>query len=343
MLEIFLKVLLIMAVLLAFIVPGFLLKRFNFLDGNAATSLSNILLYVCQPALVIDAFCVFSDDDWARIQGVGQGTLLGGFGVVAAIAALAMLAVLALSRLVFAKMPDGNKNVYTFVAIFSNCGFLGIPFVKMFTDSDPLAVMYMAVFNIVFIVLVWTVGVALITGDLREIRLKKIACNPGIICSVIGLVLFFVPQINIFMMAGVEDLQILPQYLSYMNAPLSMIIVGIRLADMKPKALFCGKGLYLSSAMRLIVAPLVTFGIALLFFLALGGTDVILSGGEYVLLAPVIAMAMSPAASVVALSQRYKGDGDLSVAAFLNGTLLSIVAIPLMIAATLALWGVVVG
>lgn len=246
MLEVFLKVLLIMTVLLAFIIPGFLLKKFNFLDEKASSSLSNILLYVCQPALVIDAFCVFSVGDWQRIISVGRATLLINFGIVSIISLLAMLAVFAIGKLIFIKSKNPNKNIYSFVAVFSNCGFLGIPFVKMFTAGDPLAIMYIAVFNIIFVILLWTLGVVLITGDVREIRIKKIIYNPSIICSAIALVLFFVPQINVFMMDGVKDLQILPQYLSYMNAPLSMIIVGIRLATIKPKKCFFARAKYTS-------------------------------------------------------------------------------------------------
>lgn len=340
MLQIFVKVLLIMVVLFAFIIPGFLLKKFNLLDNKASPHLSNILLYVCQPALVIDAFCVFSQEDWNIIQEVDKLTLLGNFGIVATVSAISMLLVFLLCKLIFIKTKDSNnKNIYTFVAIFSNCGFLGIPFVKMFTDNSPLAVMYIMVFNIVFIILSWTLGVALISGDIRAIRFKKIICNPSIICLVIALILFFVPQINFFMIEQVKELQIIPQYLSYMNAPISMIIVGIRLAEMSPKTLFCNKNIYLAGGVRLIISPLVTFGIALLFFLILKNTRGTLSvDDEYMILAPVIAMAMSPAASVVAMSERFGGNKVTATVTFATNTLLSIATIPLMITAIFAIW-----
>lgn len=341
MIDVFVKVLLIMAVLLAFIIPGFLLKKFNFLDEKASVSLSNILLFVCQPALMIDAFCVFSTDNWQRISSIGTTKLLSNFGIVAMISLLAMLAVFAFSKLIFIKSKNSNKNIYTFIAIFSNCGFLGIPFVKMFTDGDPLAVMYVAVFNVIFVVLLWTLGVVLITGDAHEIKIKKIVCNPSIICTFIALLLFFVPQSNVFMIDELKDLQILPQYLSYMNAPLSMIIVGIRLASIRPKTLFCSGEIYVASLLRLFVAPLVTFGVALLAFLCFG-QDVMDMGGEYVFLAPVVAMAMSPAASIVAISERYGADTNQATAAFLNGTLISVVVIPLTITAILSMWELLV-
>ena len=48
----------------------------------------------------------------------------------------------------------------------------------------------------------------------------------------------------------------------------------------------------------------------------------------YVLLAPVIAMAMPPAASVVAFAEKKGGEKELAAAAYATGTLLSIVTLP---------------
>lgn len=341
--EMYGKVLLIMAVLLAFMVPGYALKKLKMVGEGGTLTLSNLLLYVCQPALSIKAFCVFTPEAWETVNAVSPLTLLQNFGIAAAVSVLSMTLVFGLCRLVFMRTKDkGKANVYSFVAVFSNAGFLGIPFIEMFTDSDPLAVMYMMVFNMVFIIMCWTLGVVLITGDFKEIRLKKLVCNPAILANVVGLLLFFVPQINIFMLEGAEELQIFPKYLSYMTAPLSMVIVGIRLAEMTPKQLFGKAGVYLAGGMRLILAPFLTFAVALLFYLLISGTGGTVSAAdEYVYLAPVIAMAMSPAASVVAMAERFGGNRETATAAFVTNTLISIVVIPLVITAVMALWGLV--
>ena len=55
MLQILTKVCLIMLVLLAFAVPGFLLKKFKLVQSESLLSLANILLYVCQPMLSVKA------------------------------------------------------------------------------------------------------------------------------------------------------------------------------------------------------------------------------------------------------------------------------------------------
>ena len=89
MLQVFLKTITIMAVFSAFAVPGFILKKCKMIGDGGMLSLSNVLLYVCQPALAIKAFCVFDADDWQIIQSIETPLLLKNFGIAAAISVLA--------------------------------------------------------------------------------------------------------------------------------------------------------------------------------------------------------------------------------------------------------------
>lgn len=335
--EIYLKVLLIMSVLFLFMVPGFLLKKLKVIGEGATHTLSTVLLYVCQPALAINAFCVFTEEEYEIVSSVNKLTLLKNFGFTLIITVASIVALFLICRLIFLKSKNKKQaNVYSFVAMFSNCGFLGIPFIQMFTSNNPLAVMYMMVFNVGFNVLCWTLGVYLVTGDVKNISLKKVLLNPTLITNLLGLIIFFVPQINIFMLEGLEDLQILPRYLSNMTAPISMMVVGIRLAETPVKQLFCHKGVYVASALRLIASPLITLLISLPFIPLLGSG---LASGfeEYVYLAPIIAMTMSPAAAVVAMAEAFGGDRDAATSSFVTGTLISIVTIPLIISAVMAI------
>lgn len=338
--EIYIKVLLIMLVLFLFMVPGFLLKKFNMIGEGATYTLSTILLYVCQPALAIKAFCVFSEEDYKIVSSVDKLVLLKNFGITILITAASILAVFAICKLVFFKSKNkSTANVYSFIAMFSNCGFLGIPFIEMFTDNNPLAVMYMMVFNVAFNILCWTLGVWLVSGDVKNISIKKIVTNPTLITGFVGLILFFAPEFNIFMFEGLEELQIFPTYLANMTAALSMIIVGIRLAETPAKELFCKPGVYVAGGLRLVVAPFLCLLISLPFWSVLGKG---LASGfeEYVYLAPIIAMAMSPAAAVVAMAERFGGDKTAATSAFVTNTILSIITIPLVIMAVMAIVGV---
>lgn len=341
---VFTKTLLIMLVLFAFMIPGYALKKLKLLGSNTSLVLSNILLYVCQPALFINAFCVFSQDDWQFFREIEPAKLVANFSIVIVISLFAFFAVFGLCKLVFIKSKDKDTaNVYTFLAMFANSGFMGVPFVEMFTDGNSLAVMYLMVFNIVFNVLCWTLGVALISKERKNISFKRVILNPSIIATVVSLLLFFIPQINLFMIPQLQDLQLIPKYLSQMSAPLSMMIVGVRLADMSIGELFADKGNYLSATLRLIVAPLLTLAIGLVTYLvitSLGGTFA--SDEQYLILAPIIAMSMAPASIVVALSERFGGNTQKATSSFVFSSILSIIIVPLLMLLVTTVLGCVV-
>ena len=82
---IYLKVLLIMTVFVAFALPGFALRKLKMIGDGGTLTLSNLLLYVCQPALAIKAFCVFSKEDWEIVSAVETPVLLKNFGLALAI------------------------------------------------------------------------------------------------------------------------------------------------------------------------------------------------------------------------------------------------------------------
>ena len=329
----FFKALIAILVLLLFAAPGFVLKKLNMIGDDGKKTLSNILLYVCQPALIISAFTVFSDEDYAEILATPRTDILIGFSITAAVSLFALLAMFGLCKLIFIKNKNRSAaDVYTYISMFSNCGFLGVPFIRMFAmRKAAVAVMYIMVFNIVFAVLIWTIGVYLITHDRHEISAKKVLLNPTIIASAVALLMFFVPQINIFMMDGVRELSTIPSALSTMTAPLAMLLVGVALAELPLKSIFCNPKVYLSGALRLIVAPIITYGIALILRLIfvphLAGGFV---GTMYVFIAPVIAMAMSPASLIVAMTEHYGGEKELAAAAYVNNTLLSVITVPLI-------------
>lgn len=335
----FIKVILAIAVLLLFIVPGFVLRKLKMVDGGCKKALSCILLYVCQPALTISSFCVFTDEEYEMIKTIDNLSFLKNFFIAAVISFVAMFAVFAVCKLVFLKAENRDSaNVYSYIAVFSNCGFLGVPFIEILTDGSILAVMYLMIFNLAFAVMVWTLGVWLITGSAQNISIKKVLLNPSIIAMVVALILFFVPEINFFMFDEVSELCIFPEYLSTMTAPLSMIIVGISMAEIPVKSLFTDKGAYVAGALRLVVAPIVAFAIAVAFYYMCSGFLGQTPQGEYVYLAPVIAMAMSPAATVVAMAERYQRGERTAAVSFITNTLLSVITVPLILMAVMQLW-----
>lgn len=153
--------------------------------------------------------------------------------------------------------------------------------------------------------------------------------------------MFFVPEINFFMIDGCKELGTVPSALGAMTAPVSMILVGVALAEMPLRSLFDRPGIYAAGALRLVVAPLVTLGIAVAFKYMTAGGVAAHTDGEYVFLAPVLAMCMSPAAIIVAMTERYGKAKDLAAAAYVSDTLFSLVTVPLMVLLVTELWKLV--
>ena len=324
MLDIIIKVSLIMAVLFAFALPGFLLAKTKLVRPESLASISNVLLCFAQPLMLIEAFAV---DPIAPTK----ATLLNFLWVLLFSFAALLLTFLA-AKLVFLYKRSGKdgrdesrkkRDVLVFVGTFSNCGFVGLPFVDMFTEGDTEAMMYVTVFNVAFNVLVWTLGAYLITQDRRQISLKKAVLNPSTLGALVGFLLFLVPEINIFNMEPVKELQKIVTYAGGMTAPLSMLVVGVRMAELSPKQLFGDKDIYIAAFVRLVLSMALTYLLILPFQLT-----GLFGSAPYVLLTPVIAMAMPPAASVVAFAEKMDGDKTTAAAAYATGTLLSVFTLP---------------
>ncbi len=310
-----------MSVLLVFAVPGFILRKTNLIRTDSMYSLSNILLYVCQPLLIVKSFAVNPI--------APSGGILLKFLYAFLFALAAMLLTFFVAKLFFIKSKEERrrKDIFVFISIFSNCGFVGIPFIDMFTGGNSQAMMYIVIFNAAFNVLLWTLGAYLITQDKKQISLRKAFFNPCTIGTAIGFLLFLVPQINVFNMEAIKEVQQIVVYTGNMTAPLSMMIVGIRLAELSPKALFCDKGVYASTILRLLIAPALTYLLILPF--KLWG---VFADDIYLLLAPVIAMAMPPAASIVAFAEKFDGEKECAAAAYATGTIFSLVTLPVVLA-----------
>lgn len=320
MLEYFLKILIIMLVLFSFMLPGFILRKARMLKDGAILTLTNVLLYVCQPILTVKAFAV---DPVTPTLATTVNML-----AVFLLSFVGITAVFFISKLALRGVKEvRRRDVYCFAATFSNCGFLGIPFVDMFTGGNSEAIMYVAVYSMAFNILIWTLGVYLMTQDRKRINLRAAFLNPSMIGGYVGLLLFFLPQINVFDMPAVAELRQIPVYFSAMTSVLSMLIVGVRIADMPFKSIFNRPGGYLACAIRLVVSPLVMYFIAFLtdkFIVSLNTSDCA------VVLALVVASAMSPASSCVAYAEKFNGDGESATSVFVLGTLLSIISVPIV-------------
>lgn len=313
-------VLITVVTLVALAIPGFILKKCKMLPDNATKVLTGALLYIAQPFLT---FMSFQKTQF-------QASVLTNMLVMAGLALAGHLVMIAVVCLLFYKKGSTDKkiNVIKFACVFGNCGFLGLPFLQaMFPGKSELLV-YGAVIVAIFNLLSWTIGVYLITGDKKFISLRKAILNPPFIALAISLPLFIIlkkPLAQVGVVGGFVNL--LFSKLSYsmnlladMVTPLSMTILGIRLAEMNIKQVFANKVVYISSVFKLVVMPLVAFAIVQIFF-----------GLALEIKCTLFFIFCMPTATYTLLfSEQFDGEPYTASASVLLNTTLSVVTIPLM-------------
>lgn len=181
---------------------------------------------------------------------------------------------------------------------------------------------YTAVFILGFNIASWTLGVYTITGDKKHISLRKALLNPPTAALVVALPLFFfksyIPSdVLTPLSSGIG-------YLSDMTLPLSMIILGIRLADIKFKVLLTDVKVYIVCLIKLVAAPLICFGIMYLLKLVFPALD------KSIIVTAYIVIAMPSASLTLTFAEMFDGDRATAVKTTILTTLLSVITIPLL-------------
>lgn len=331
----FIDVLITVVFLILLATPGFIFAKLKMLPEKAAETISVIVLYCCQSVLVITSFQKKAFDPQ-----IGLNMLW-----VALIALCVHLIMFLILKLVFIKKSADEKiKVMKFASVFSNCGFMGFPFVQsLFShDAELLSeiMIYGAVIIAVFNLLIWTFGIYIMTGDKKQVSFKKIALNPVIISLVIGFVLFVAlprPIVELAAEGSILDgiLTKLMQslnYLSEMVTPCSMIVIGIRLANVNLKQLFLDKQAYIAAFLKLVIMPLVA--ILSVAFLPVKVT---------VQYAIFFLLSMPSAANTAMFAVKFGKDGDFASVCVLLSTALSVITIPLLYLVISGIFGISIG
>lgn len=317
----FLDVLITVVFLLLLAVPGFIFAKIKMFPQSASGTLSVIVLYGCQPVLIVTSFqgCAYNPS-------IAVNMLL-----VAGIATAAHLLMFGLVKLAFIKWQSDDKvKLVKYLSVFSNCGFMGLPFLQsLFTEGSVQAelIVYCAVVLAVFNVLNWTFGVYIITGEKKEIAVKKVLLNPVIISVIFSLALFFIMKKPLIecTTAGTVGYKIVSklmnslQFLSNMTTPLSMFVIGIRLANIKPKQLLTDKWAYVATAVKLIAMSFVTM--FLVAYLPIATTI------KYTIF---FLLSMPSATSGAMMAVQYGKDSDFASIGVVLSTICSIVTLPLL-------------
>ncbi len=297
--------------MLAYAVPGYILIKAKAIKPDSISAFSRVLMYVCQPALTLYSF---NKADFSRELGIN---LLIFFGIITAL----QLLFIGLFGFIFRKKFDDVKyRVATIATTLSNCSFLGVPILEAIFPDSPNVAAYSMMYFLSMNLLGWTLISAIITRDKKYISAKKMFINPATISIALSLP-FFITGFKISSQNGqaLGQIENMINILGKMTAPLCMLIMGMRLATIKPKNLFINPLQYFAVAINQIVFPLCALGLLMLLRV----------NSELTMC--MFVMCACPVASVVQNYAEILGEGqDVAANTVLLGTLSSIATLPLL-------------
>ena len=295
-----------MLVMLIFLVIGVIASRFGVMDEEFNRRYTNFNLLIPQTGMILNSILGAG----AEIS-AGRALAILGLGFLM----YAILVGLGLLTPILYRCKPGDRGIYSFMTIFGNTGFLGIPVVKSVLGAE--AGMYAALLNIPFNLLAYTVGIAMLAGGRAQGKSFdwKLILNAPLIVSVLSVILLC------FHVQLTGPIGTATELLGDMILPGSMLIIGASLGQQKLKDVFGDWRVYLFAPMRLIAVPIILWGI--LHFVV---KDPIFLG------AMVLQGAMPVAAFATMLSIRYGGNVQMASKTVFVTTVLSVATIPLVVA-----------
>ncbi len=298
------------ATLFVMLAVGYFAGKVGIIDSAASKKLSEIIIKIAQPVLIISSIVKMSYS--AENLTIGLEALAIGFGLHLFMAAIAFFACLKIKNI-------DERKILEFSMIFGNTGFIGIPIMESLMGALGG---FMASFNVVcFNILMWTLGIAILgrkRGDIK-LTLKKALINKGTVPSIIGIAIFLIPAFWKSFALPQFALSSL-SYIASLCTPISMLIIGALLAGRSMKQIFGSAKVYYLCFMKLLILPLAVGVVANL--LGLSDTLVIFA----------VAIASMPCAtSVSMLAELYDISPGFSAQGVGTSSLLSIGTMPLVI------------
>ncbi len=292
----------------ALILVGFVAGKAHLVSEQASKDLSAILVEITLPASIFSSMLRELETDLlinaALLFFIGFACLALEYGA---------------GRLLvkFFRIRKENQGLFLYNSMFTNASFMGFPVANAIFGS--VGVFLASIVNLSLTITTFSFGIGLVRGDQEskeKFSLRKnvftninIAIILGMICFLTG---FRFP----------EPAENFIAYFANVTTPMSMLVVGLNMSKGRVRDLMTDRDAHLLTITRLIVMPLLLFGILKLLPL-----------GAYPLVAQMILVvfAMPVPALCLILSEKYGGNTQFAVTTIFQTTLFSIVTIPLLL------------
>jgi predicted permease len=237
--------------------------------------------------------------------------------IVISLIVILMMLIIGVISSSFFKLKHEQRSVFIAHHAFGNILYIGFPVVSaLFGD---IGLFYASIYAFVSIMLLWTVGIFVITrkGGMPFGQSIRKMVNPNSVAIMIGFLLFLLK-------IKIPDVILKPfMSLGGTTIYLSMLYIGALLGLMKIKGIFGNPLVYLTTINKNLIFPVI-----LVFLFSFLGRN-ILSGLDPLIVSVIIVEAAMPCmANVVIVARIFKVDDHLATSNVFMSTLLSLVSLP---------------
>ncbi len=280
---------------------AFLCYRIGLVNQEGNKSISNLLLMIVNPVLIITVYQTEYD------PGLVQGLLLSFLA-----AALTHVLGIVVSTVFIRSGSGADYSIERFSAMYSNCGFIGIPLIGSVLGDT--GVFYLSAYMTMFNLFTWTHGVILMEKKCSLKNLVHGLLSPMFIATLAAIALFFlrieIPSVLLDSM----------DYIADMNTPLAMMVAGFSVAQADILKMCRNLRLYYVSTVKLVLFPLCTIPLFLVLRLP-----------QEVSMTILIAAACPTATTGTMMAIRYRQNYTYASEIFALSTVLSVATMPVVV------------
>ncbi|SOB72563.1 Membrane transport protein [Anaerobutyricum hallii] len=293
-----------LAMLFLLVLPGIFFRKKEWMTENQSQGVNSIIINLTWPCLVIDAM---------QMKFSMRILKDSGYILLVCMAVFIILFVFSYPLAKGLKMMKQRRYLMTFMLLFGNTGFIGIPVMKALYGGE--AVFYVAIVELINDILIFTVGILLIQMSVEadlHMQWKKLF-SPGMLGVLLGL-FFFLVRITLPPIIGDAI-----KMLGNATTPLTMFMIGFQLGGICWTDFWKDRHIYAVAVIKLVAVPMIT-----LFLIRLWTEEISL-------LEKVVIMSFAmPVGSVSAIfSKEYKSDEEFVVKEVMLSTVFCFLTIPL--------------
>lgn len=237
-----------MVIIFILIGIGMILYRRKLISEEGSKQISGLIINVTNPALLICS--ALDDGPKASLQELG----------IALIAYAAVFAILiAVSFLIprLLRIPRNLHYAYQMLTVFGNVGFIGIPLASAVLGSESL--IFVSIFNLLFNLLIYTLGISLLQRAAGQAEKEVTIPSSGRLQKLVNAGTVSAAVTVIFYLGNFHVPTVISSALSYTGRAttlLSMLVLGVSVAQIAPKEIFSHPKLYLFTLLRQILVPI---------------------------------------------------------------------------------------